>query len=137
MRSYIAAVTVTAVLLGGCSLDSAIGVADPYRIDIRQGNYVDQDMLAQLRKGMSREQVRFVLGSPLVADVFRNDRWDYVYHHRSGRAAPQQRVISVFFVNDVLDRVEGDVQAADATGEGAQPSTRVRVVEVPGPARRD
>lgn len=102
----------------------------PYRIDVRQGNYIDESMLAQLKPGMTREQVRFVLGSPLVADVFRADRWDYVYRFKPGRGDARQRAISVFFVDDRFDRVEGDTALVD----NAQPSqTRTRVIEVPQP----
>ena len=86
-------------------------------------------MIAQLRRGMTRDQVRFVLGSPLVVDMFRKDRWDYVYRFRPGSGEPQQRMIALFFDGDVLDRIEGDIAAA--TGEptiDAQP--RSRVVEI-------
>ena len=95
MRSYLAAALVATGLVAGCSFDSVVGVVDPYRIDVRQGNYVDQEMLSQLRRGMSRDQVRYVLGSPLVVDMFRTDRWDYVYSLRPGRKEAEQRVISV------------------------------------------
>nr|HRM71248.1 outer membrane protein assembly factor BamE [Thauera phenylacetica] len=112
MRSFLAALVVSSGLISGCSFDSVVGLVDPYRIDVRQGNYVDQEMVAQLRRGMSRDQVRYVLGSPLVVDMFRSDRWDYVYRFRPGSGEAQQRVISLFFAGDVLDRIEGDVAAA-------------------------
>ena len=135
MRSYLAAALVATGLVAGCSFDSVVGVVDPYRIDVRQGNYVDQEMLSQLRRGMSRDQVRYVLGSPLVVDMFRTDRWDYVYSLRSGRKEAEQRVISVYFEGDVLDRVEGDVESAQSGegGEGAAAAavSRSRVVEIP------
>lgn len=135
MRSYLAAALVATGLVAGCSFDSVVGVVDPYRIDIRQGNYVDQEMLSQLRRGMSRDQVRYVLGSPLVVDMFRKDRWDYVYRLRSGRGEAQQRVISLHFDGDVLDRVEGDVEGAQsgtgADGASASAAGRSRVVEIP------
>lgn len=132
MRPLLFPALVAASLLAGCSFDTIVSKVNPYKIDVRQGNYVDQDMVAQLKKGMTREQVRFVLGTPLVVDVFRNDRWDYVYRFKPGQAEAQQRVISVFFVDDRLDRIEGDVQAGNAqaaaeTGRGE----RSRVVEVP------
>ena len=130
MRSLLAALIVSSGLLAGCSFDSVVGLVDPYRIDIRQGNYVDQEMVAQLRRGMTRDQVRYVLGSPLVVDMFRTDRWDYVYRFRPGSGEAQQRVISLFFAGDVLERIEGDVAAA--SGEPvAQPQQRSRVVEIP------
>ena len=133
MRSYLPAAFLAASLISGCSFDSVVGVVNPYRIDARQGNYVDQDMVAQLKRGMTREQVRFVLGSPLVVDLFRKDRWDYVYRYVPGSRQAEQRVISVYFVDDRLDRVEGDVQAASDAAPSA-PVERSRVVEVPAAA---
>ena len=130
MRSFLAALVVSSGLISGCSFDFVVGLVDPYRIDVRQGNYVDQEMVAQLRRGMTREQVRYVLGSPLVVDMFRSDRWDYVYRFRPGSGEAQQRVISLFFAGDVLDRIEGDVAAASAAPE-AVPQQRSRVVEIP------
>ncbi|MCL1825422.1 MAG: outer membrane protein assembly factor BamE [Betaproteobacteria bacterium] len=101
----------------------------PYSIDVRQGNHIDEAMLAQLKPGMTREQVRFVLGSPLVIDVFHSDRWDYVYRFKSGRTGKtEQRAVSVFFANDKLDRVEGDTAPADGK-EVTEP--RARIIEVP------
>lgn len=137
MRLSLFPALVAVSLLGGCSFDSIADRINPYRIDIRQGNYVDQAMVAQLRPGMTRDQVRFVLGSPLITDVFRNDRWDYVYRFRPGVGEVEQRVISVFFVEDRLDHVAGDVSAGDpAAAVEAQQTTRSRVVEVP-PAAKD
>ena len=81
----------------------------PYRIDIQQGNYLSQDMVSQLKKGMTREQVRFVLGTPLVTDIFHGDRWDYVFYRELQNGRKEQRNISVFFEEDKLVRVSGDV----------------------------
>jgi outer membrane protein assembly factor BamE len=124
-------------LLAGCSFDSIVSKVDPYRIDIRQGNHVDQTMAAQLKRGMTREQVRFVLGSPLVNDVFRNDRWDYVYRFKPGKGEVQQRVLSVFFVDDRLDRLAGNVVAGDVAAMGQAEQERVtRTIDIP-PAPAD
>jgi outer membrane protein assembly factor BamE len=124
VKSVITAIA-AATVLSACSFFA------PYRIDVRQGNYVDEPMLAQLKPGMTREQVRFVLGSPLVTDVFRTDRWDYVYRFTHGsNGKVEQRVLSVFFTDDLLDRIEGDVApSAAALKEEAEP--RSRVIEVP------
>lgn len=108
---------------------AACSVFAPYRIDIRQGNHIDDAMLAQLKPGMTREQVRFALGTPLVADVFHSERWDYVYlfkHGNSGKT--EQRAVSIFFVNDALDRIEGDIAPAEGA-KAAAPATRI--IEVP------
>lgn len=130
----ISVVFATSMLLAACSIDSLVS---PYRIDVRQGNYVDQQMVSQLRKGMTRDQVRFVLGSPLVVDMFRDNRWDYVYRFTEGWGEPQTRTLSLFFVDDRLDSVEGDVVAAgEGPEDSAAPPARSRVIEVPAVAGR-
>ena len=119
-------------LLSACSFNTITDRVNPYRIDVRQGNYIDQDMVSQLRRGMTRDQVRFVLGTPLVVDMFRQDRWDYVYLYQPGRGAKaERRTLSVFFVDDLLDHVRGDVVAGGEDG-AARTQERSRVVEVPG-----
>lgn len=126
-----AALAAAVGLLAGCSLNTLTDRIDPYRIDIRQGNFVDQEMVARLKRGMTREQVRFALGTPLVVDPFHSDRWDYVYRFQPGAGEPVQRVLSVFFVADLLDRVEGDIQPGDAQAQAAASgSERSRVVEI-------
>ena len=136
MRSIILPVLAVVGLLSGCSINSLTDRVNPYRIDVRQGNYVDQEMVARLKKGMTREQVRFALGTPLIADAFHADRWDYVYRFQPGRGEIEQRVLSVFFDGDRLDRVEGDVQAGDARAATSQ-AERSRVVEIAAPAKAD
>ena len=95
------------------SLPDVTNVIKPYRIEIQQGNYLSQEMIGQLKLGMTREQVRFVLGTPLVADIFHADRWDYVYYReRAGKF--DQRKISVHFDKEGrLARVGGDVLPAE------------------------
>lgn len=88
--------------------DSLFGLITPYRLEVVQGNVVTQEMVAQLRPGLSRDQVRGVMGSPLLADLFHADRWDYVFTIRRQGTVPQQRRVSVFFKGDLLDRHEAD-----------------------------
>ena len=97
----------------------------PYRIEIQQGNYVSQDMVAKLKRGMSRDQVRFVLGTPLVTDMFHADRWDYVFYRERPDKTRESRRLAVFFKDDRLDRVEGDVVPQGAAGK----ATETRAVE--------
>jgi outer membrane protein assembly factor BamE len=113
--------------LAGCSsqsvekvLDELPGIA-PYRIEIQQGNYVSQDMVAKLKRGMSPEQVRFVLGTPLLTDVFHPNRWDYVFYRERPNKTREERRISVFFENNRLVRVTGDVVPEAASPSGAAP----------------
>jgi outer membrane protein assembly factor BamE len=122
-----------APLLMSCSGFSGVtSYLKPYRIDVRQGNLVTQEMVAQLKPGQTREQVRFILGTPLVADVFHADRWDYVYRFQPGRDDRefQQRRLIVYFEDGKLARLGGDVVAsqgaiADAAIAPAKPVTRV------------
>ena len=121
------------VLLAGCSLPTVVAEKlQPYRINVRQGNYVDQAMVSQLRKGMSQDQVRFVLGTPLLVDIFHSDRWDYVYTYRPGGGVQEERRISVFFADGKLDYVEGDV-IAGAAPQVAASSSPSRVIDLTGP----
>lgn len=118
-------------------MNSMVQLLDPYRIDIRQGNYVSQDMIEQLKLGMTPDQVRYVLGTPLLVDTFRTDRWDYVYLFVPGKGEPVKRAISVYFENDVLVRLEGDIAPPEVEGEPVErPPAASRVVEVPRPQPR-
>lgn len=118
-------------LLAACSSSGGItSYLTPYRIDIRQGNMVTQEMVSQLKPGQTKDQVRFILGTPMVADMFHADRWDYVYRFRPGRNPDdvQQRHLVVYFDSGKLVRVDGDVVANSrdkAVEEAAKPATRV------------
>jgi outer membrane protein assembly factor BamE len=102
-----------AMMLAGCSTTALIPLK-PYKIDIQQGNYVTQDMVAKLKPGMTRSQVRFALGTPLIVDPFRNDRWDYFYMMYKAGELTEQRVVTVVFSGNELLRIEGDVKASGA-----------------------
>jgi len=85
----------------------------PHHIEIQQGNFISQEMVAQLKSGMTKDQVRFAMGTPLVTDVFHGDRWDYIFvRRRADSQDTERRRISVYFDNDKLTRIEGDVVAA-------------------------
>lgn len=85
----------------------------PHRMEIQQGNFISQEMVDQLKVGMTKDQVRFALGTPLVTDVFHGNRWDYIFvRQRANSREVEHRRISAFFDNDKLVRIEGDVVAA-------------------------
>ena len=87
-----------------------------YRIDIQQGNLLDDDDISQVDLGMTRSQVQFLLGTPMVADSFHRDRWDYAYYLRRGRSPDvEQRWIVVYFENDRVTRIDRDVELQPAT----------------------
>ena len=94
---------------------SAVGFPGVYRIDVEQGNIVTPDMVEQLEPGMSKRQVRFILGTPLVEDPFNKDRWDYAYRKSNGLDILSENRLTVIFENDVLVQVSGDA-AEDRAG---------------------
>lgn len=112
-------------MLAGCDTLSRIG---PHRIDVQQGNDLDQENVSRLKLGLSRSQVRFLLGTPLVVDPFRNDRWDYVYVFYKAGVLAEQRRISLFFDGETLIRIEGDLPDA---APAAQPAPAVRAPAEP------
>jgi outer membrane protein assembly factor BamE len=87
-----------------------------YKMDIQQGNVVTQEMIAKVQPGMTRSQVRFALGTPLIMDPFHSDRWDYVYLYQKAGVVTEQRRIVVVFKDDRLVRIEGDVVPAGTGG---------------------
>jgi len=105
-----AVLVVLAGALAGCqslqSSDSFLGIITPYKIEVVQGNVITSEQVAVAKPGLTRAQVRDVLGSPLLADPFHTDRWDYVFTIRRQGAEPQLRRAIVRFKADVLDAVE-------------------------------
>jgi len=100
-----------------------------YKMDVQQGNVVDQEMVDKLYPGMNKNQVRFVLGTPMLVDVFHQERWDYVYTmEKRGKPLPGQQ-LSVYFEDNRLVRIEGDLrpQASPDT----PPAPTEKVVSVP------
>ena len=91
----------------------------PHKMDVQQGNYVDQAMVAKLKPDMTRSQVRFILGTPLIADVFHRDRWDYVYLTGKPDDMHARHRLTVIFEGDKLRQVTTDVVPADVFTEAA------------------
>ena len=90
--------------LAGCG---GLGFPGVYRIDVEQGNIVTQEMVDQLKPGMNRNQVRFILGTPMVEDSFHLDRWDYIYSVRNGNEVRASERLTVFFEGDELSHFTG------------------------------
>jgi outer membrane protein assembly factor BamE len=94
----------------------------PHRIDVQQGNYLDTEAIAKLKPGMTRSQVRFLLGTPLLTDAFHPDRWDYLYiDRRKGRLVQEHR-LTLWFEGDQLKRAVTDT--AEPKAAGAAPATQ-------------
>jgi outer membrane protein assembly factor BamE len=118
--------------LAGCKQAPELpAVIAPYRIDIQQGNVVTQQMVAKLKAGMTRAQVRFALGSPLVVDPFRTDRWDYVYSYQKQGKDTEHRHITVIFEEEKLVRIEGDVVPMDTMRATEKPAVKSPLAATP------
>ena len=110
------------LLLAACASESTLRnyvpqIVTPYRMDIQQGNFITADMVTKLAVGQTREQVRFILGTPLLADVFHANRWDYIFRFSKGWKEPEKRKLVIFFdAANRVERWEADVPAPSAAG---------------------
>jgi outer membrane protein assembly factor BamE len=108
----------TAALCACGSMDKAsnrvVAMVKPYKIEIVQGNFVSREQAAALKEGMSRTQVRDILGSPLLASVFHANRWDYVFTLKRQGVEPQSRRVTVYFKDDLLTKVQADALPTEA-----------------------
>ncbi|MEC5162416.1 outer membrane protein assembly factor BamE [Janthinobacterium sp. CG_23.3] len=105
-------------------LQKFLWVFSPYRPVIQQGNFISEEMLAQLKVGMSREQVRFILGTPLLTDVFHGERWDYPFRLAKGNGELTTSRVVVFFKDGKVERFEG----------GNLPTEKEYIARIAGPA---
>jgi outer membrane protein assembly factor BamE len=103
-----------------------------YRVDMQQGNIIEQEMLDKLRPGMDRNQVRFIMGTPAITDPFHADRWDYLFTVSKGGRTREQRHVTLHFSNDKLVEVTGDVVPGEQRAPGdLSAAARASSVEVP------
>ncbi len=102
-RPLLPGLLLAALMLGG--LQGCV-----YRVDVQQGNLLEQKDIEAVQPGMTRNQVRFILGTPVASDPFRNDRWDYMYYLRPGKSRQAtQRWVIVWFDGDLVREVSRDV----------------------------
>ena len=128
--SRFARVVFLAIALSGCS--SVPRIVNEYKIDVQQGNVLTQDMVSQLKPGLTKGQVRFILGTPVLMDMFHANRWDYVYRLQKGSdGVPEMRKFSTFFdANGKLISVSGDVTAAQTSDAAAAPESKSREIDL-------
>jgi outer membrane protein assembly factor BamE len=117
--SRVAFVLAAGAAATGCgSFDGATqrlaGIVTPYKVEVVQGNFVSKEQVEAVKPGMSRQQVRDILGTPLVTSVFHSDRWDYVFTLKRQGVQTQERKLAVFFKGDVMERVVGDEMPSEA-----------------------
>lgn len=96
-------------LAGLCVGCSRFSFPFVYRINVQQGNILDQKKIDQIKIGQNKRQVQFLLGTPLLTDTFNPDRWDYIYNVRKGEKVLGQKRFTLYFEKDALARYEGDV----------------------------
>jgi outer membrane protein assembly factor BamE len=102
-------------LASGCSrrADGSVKIPFVYRVDIQQGNVIDQAMVDKLEPGMTRAKVKFIMGTPLLVDPFHSNRWEYIYSNEPGSGGRVQRHVALFFKDDKLTHVEGNITPAE------------------------
>ncbi len=106
-------------------LQKFLWVVSPYRPDVQQGNFVSQEMMAQVKVGQTREQVRFILGTPLLMDVFHADRWDYPFYLARGDGELTSARVTIYFKDNVVERFDG----------GNLPTEQEYIARIAGPAK--
>ncbi len=106
-------------------LKKFLWVFSPYRPDIQQGNFVSQEMFAQLKEGQTREQVQFILGTALLTDPFHADRWDYPFYLQRGNGELTTARVSVYFKDNKVARIDG----------GNLPTEKEYIARIAGPAK--
>lgn len=128
------------LLVTGCSTVKDVGNAIPealnrlpliHRPDVQQGNVVSQDAINKLKPGMSKSQVNYLLGTPMLVDVFHQDRWDYLYSMKPGNEEPTQERVALFFEDDRLVRIEGDYRPQPDTASTEAKREEESVISVP------
>jgi outer membrane protein assembly factor BamE len=153
-RSVFVASAAALLLLGGCASsrnadDGFFARFTPYRIEIVQGNVVTSEQAARVKPGLTRAQVRDVLGTPLVTDPFHADRWDYIFTIRRDGLPPQRRSVVVWFDGDLLKTIEAPdlpserefVQGISVARKKPEPRvlelTDAQIKALPLPPKRD
>ncbi|HIF50510.1 MAG TPA: outer membrane protein assembly factor BamE [Thiotrichaceae bacterium] len=107
-------ICISLILLAACSrsFDGGYNLPLLYKIDVQQGNVITQDMLNKLRPGMNPNQVKFIMGTPVIVDPFHNERWEYIYSFQEGGGVREQRHVTIHFEDEKLTHVSGDIKVS-------------------------
>lgn len=121
MRSKIILISFVVAICSGC-----VSHFSAYKLDIRQGNFITPEMRDKLKLGMSRQQVRYVMGTPLLSDTFHGDRWDYIYSLAQHDTVVEKQVLTLYFEGDNLTRIDDSTMPASVPSPIAeQPASAV------------
>jgi len=102
-------------LFSACSLNA---IPFTYQVEVQQGNIITDEMVYQLRPGMTKRQVKFILGTPAIDDPFRENRWDYVYTRAAGGGGKPERLTAIFDEAGNLSELKGNKVPADWPAQG-------------------
>ncbi|VUD41163.1 Outer membrane protein assembly factor BamE [Thalassocella blandensis] len=100
--------TIWFIFLSGISACSSLRFPGVYKVTIQQGNYLEEDMIEKLKPGLTKEQVRYIMGTPLIEDTFNQNQWDYYYNVKLGDEDLRTNHFTVYFENDTLTHWDGD-----------------------------
>ena len=130
--------SISLILLTACSrsFDGSYNPPLLYKIDIQQGNVIEQEMLDKLRPGMDKNQVKFIMGTPVLIDPFHNERWEYIYSFQKGGRVREQRHITLHFEDDKLAFISGDVEVSNIPRAEKEIITEEQAVVVPESSRK-
>ena len=120
-------------LVFGCSRSYDGGFNAPllHKIDIQQGNVIDQEMLNKLQPGMDKKQGKFIMGTPVLVDPFHNERWEYIYSFQEGGKVREQRHITLHFEGGKLAHISGDIEVSNVPRQKEAIITEENAVIVP------
>ncbi len=121
-------VLIACLATSACS--DAIKIPLVYRIDIHQGNIFNQEMVDQLKPGMTKRQVAFIMGTPLLGDAFHSNRWDYVYSNEPGGEDRVEKKFSAFFEKDELAGLEGDLRPGNSPSLESKKEVTVNIPKI-------
>ena len=120
-------------LICGCSRGYDGGFNAPllHKIDIQQGNVINQEMLNKLAPGMNKKQVKYIMGTPVIIDPFHNERWEYIYSFQEGGKVRKQRHITLHFENGKLAHISGDIEVSNIPRRKEEIVTEDNAIIVP------
>ena len=129
---------ISLLLLTACTrgFDGSLNPPLLYKIDIQQGNVINQEMISKLKPGMDKNQVKFILGTPVIIDPFHSERWEYIYSFQKGGGVREQRHITVHFDDDKLSYLSGDIEVSDVPVVQSNIVTEEEAIVVPDDARK-
>ncbi len=121
------------IFLAACSrsFDGGYNLPLLYKIDVQQGNVIEQDMINKLKPGMNKNQVKFIMGTPVLIDPFHNERWEYIFSFQEGGGVRKQRHITLHFEDDKLTHVSGDIEVSNVPRDENEIVTEDEAIVVP------